>query len=97
MPRHRLTSELVQTSHSERVNDLAFPHEYSEVFATAGVGNIRVWHLATCRELLRIEVPNLECNCVIFSTVRVCLCVSTGLQTAKQVRHSCVECSDARC
>lgn len=66
----RLTEELIQTAHNDKINDLAFPHEYSEVFATAGVGYIRVWHLATCRELLRITVPNLECHCVTFLPVR---------------------------
>ena len=66
----RFVEELVQTSHSEKVNDLAFPHEFSDVFATCGLGYIRVWHLATCRELLRINVPNLEAHCVSFSTVR---------------------------
>lgn len=40
------------------------------MFATAGVGYIRVWHLATCRELLRITVPNLECHCIAFMPVR---------------------------
>lgn len=64
----RLKEELVQTAHAEKINGLAFPHEFSEVFATCGTGNIRVWHLATCRELLRIAVPNLECFCVAFST-----------------------------
>ncbi len=65
----RFVEELVQTAHSERVNDMAFPHEFSDVFATCGVGYIRVWHLATCRELLRISVPNLEAHCVTFSMV----------------------------
>jgi hypothetical protein len=51
------------------VSDLAFPAGYGEVFATASVGCIRVWHLLTCRELLRINVPNLTCNCVIFAPV----------------------------
>ncbi|GAX75920.1 hypothetical protein CEUSTIGMA_g3363.t1 [Chlamydomonas eustigma] len=64
---NKLVEELVQTAHSEKVNGLAFPHEFSEVFATCGVGYIRVWHLATCRELLRISVPNLEAHCVAFS------------------------------
>jgi hypothetical protein len=32
----RFSDELIQTSHSDKINDLAFPHEYSEVFATAG-------------------------------------------------------------
>lgn len=53
------------------MNDLAFPYEFSEVFATCGVGFIRIWHLASCRELLRISVPNLEAHCVTFSTVSV--------------------------
>lgn len=65
---NRFVEELFLTAHSERVNGLAFPHELGEVFATCGVGYIRVWHLATCRELLRISVPNLEAHCVIFST-----------------------------
>lgn len=65
----RLEFELVQTAHSEKVSDLAFPAGYGEVFATASVGCIRVWHLLTCRELLRINVPNLTCNCVIFAPV----------------------------
>lgn len=26
-----------------------------------------MWHLDTCRELLRIVVPNLDCNCVAFT------------------------------
>ncbi len=59
----------MQTAHAEKINGLAFPHEFSEVFATCGTGNIRVWHLGTCRELLRIAVPNLECFCIAFSTV----------------------------
>lgn len=65
----RFQDELIQTAHDDKINDLAFPYEYSEVFATAGVGYIRVWHLATCRELLRINVPNLECHCVAFTVV----------------------------
>ncbi len=59
----------MQTAHSEKVSDLAFPAGYGEVFATSSVGCIRVWHLLTCRELLRINVPNLTCNCVIFAPV----------------------------
>lgn len=64
----KFVDELLQTAHSDKINDLAFPHEYSEVFATASTGCIRVWHLATCRELLRVAVPNLECFCVAFTT-----------------------------
>ncbi|CAG9462289.1 unnamed protein product [Pedinophyceae sp. YPF-701] len=57
-------AELVQTAHPGPITGLAFPYEYGEVFATCDIGTIRVWHLESCRELLRIRVPNLECKCV---------------------------------
>jgi len=66
---HRLSEELLQTAHAEKINALAFPVGYSEVFATAAPGCIRVWHLDSCRELLRISVPNLECKCLVFAVV----------------------------
>jgi len=49
------------------VNDLAFPRGYSELFATCSAADIRLWHMATGSELLRIQVPNLECNCITFN------------------------------
>mmetsp|Transcript_7857 Transcript_7857/g.22457 ORF Transcript_7857/g.22457 Transcript_7857/m.22457 type:complete len:631 (+) Transcript_7857:239-2131(+) len=61
-----LQVELLQTAHSRKINDIAFPFMYSAVFATASRGEIRVWNIQTCRELLRIVVPNLECHCVRF-------------------------------
>ncbi|XP_063534356.1 cilia- and flagella-associated protein 52 [Cydia strobilella] len=39
----------------------------SGVFATAGSGDVRVWCLETCQELLRISVPNFTCSSVLFS------------------------------
>eukprot|EP01001_Neometanema_parovale_P010334 NODE_656_length_2219_cov_67.693702_g626_i0.p1 GENE.NODE_656_length_2219_cov_67.693702_g626_i0~~NODE_656_length_2219_cov_67.693702_g626_i0.p1 ORF type:complete len:645 (-),score=144.07 NODE_656_length_2219_cov_67.693702_g626_i0:285-2162(-) len=59
--------ELRQTCHFERINDIAFPNGYSELFATASNHDIRVWNARTSQELLRIQVQNLECNCVTFS------------------------------
>ena len=38
-----------------------------QVFATAAFGEVRVWHINTCRELLRIRVPNVDCQCLAFS------------------------------
>ena len=64
-----LRPELLQTAHSQKITDLAFPHQYSEVFATCSFGEIRVWHLHSRRELLRISVPNLGCTCVAFMQV----------------------------
>ncbi|CAB3248280.1 unnamed protein product [Arctia plantaginis] len=58
---------LVVTCHRCAINDIAFPHGMSGVFATAGAGDVRVWCLETCQELLRIAVPNFTCSSVLFS------------------------------
>lgn len=36
------------------------------MFATCSVNDIRVWNAKNRQELLRIQVPNLECFCVAF-------------------------------
>jgi len=61
-----LTPELRNTCHHERINHIAFPAGYSEVFATSSIADIRVWNASTRQELLRIQVPNLECYCLDF-------------------------------
>ncbi|MGH0164119.1 UNVERIFIED_CONTAM: hypothetical protein FKN15_046365 [Acipenser sinensis] len=38
----------------------------SELFATCSKNDIRVWHSDTCKELLRITVPNMTCHAVEF-------------------------------
>ena len=63
----QLTQELIQSCHPYKINDVVFPADYSTVFATCSMNDIRVWHRDQCRELLRIKVPNVECNCVSFS------------------------------
>lgn len=59
--------ELRNTCHFAKINGVAFPRGYSELFATCSANDIRVWHSRTRNELLRIQVPNLECLCVTFS------------------------------
>lgn len=59
--------ELRNTCHFSHINDCAFPHDYSELFATCGKSDIRIWHSWTRNELLRIRVPGLECLCVAFT------------------------------
>lgn len=59
--------ELRNTCHFDRINGVAFPRGYSELFATCSVNDIRVWHSRTRNELLRIQVPGLECLCATFS------------------------------
>jgi len=62
----QLKSELRNTCHYSRINDIAFPYNYSDVFATCSINDIRVWNAKNRQELLRIQVPNLECYCVTF-------------------------------
>jgi WD40 repeat protein len=62
-----LVPELRNTCHYERINDIAFPHNYSEVFATAAPNEIRIWNTKNRQELLRIQVPGLECYSVCFA------------------------------
>merc|ERR1719491_1981156 len=61
-----LTAELRNTCHHERINCVAFPTGYSEVFVTSSVTDIRIWNASTRQELLRIQVPNMECFCLDF-------------------------------
>merc|ERR1719162_1361340 len=61
-----LTAELRNTCHHERVNQIAFPRGYSEIFVTCSITDIRVWNSQTRQELLRIQVPNMECYCLEF-------------------------------
>lgn len=55
------------TCHTSVVYDLAFPHNYSKVFATASNNDVRVWSVDTLQELLRITVRNFTCSGVLFS------------------------------
>jgi len=61
------TQEQIITAPSESVEDVAFPTGTSLLFATCSGGQIRVWHTTTSRELLRIDVPNMKCNCIHFT------------------------------
>lgn len=62
----KIEPELRNTCHYERINDIAFPAGYSELFATCSLNDIRIWNAQTRQELLRIEVPGLECHCIYF-------------------------------
>jgi WD40 repeat protein len=62
-----LQAELRSTCHSTRIHDVVYPQGYSELFATCSKQDIRVWNSRTCAELLRIQIPNLDCNCISFS------------------------------
>lgn len=59
-----LDAQLRATCHYSSIQDICFPKGYNRVFVTCANNDIRVWHMAESRELLRIQVPNLVCNCV---------------------------------
>lgn len=63
----KLEATLVSTCHSKRINDIAYPRGTSEIIATCSENDIRLWNANKGRELVRIQLPNLECNCVCFS------------------------------
>eukprot|EP00940_MAST-03C_sp_MAST-3C-sp2_P002750 g2750.t1 len=56
--------ELRLTSHYDAINDVCFPALSSELFLTCSRNDIRIWNAKKRRELLRIEVPNVDCNCI---------------------------------
>ncbi|XP_037545797.1 cilia- and flagella-associated protein 52 [Nematolebias whitei] len=59
-------AELISTSHSTAVKDVVIPFGISELFATCGEEDIRLWHIDKPKELLRITVPNVTCNSLDF-------------------------------
>jgi len=61
-----LVAELKTTCHAELINDVTYPREYADLFATCAGADIRIWHSNTLSELLRVQVPNCECNCISF-------------------------------
>ncbi|XP_055336383.1 cilia- and flagella-associated protein 52-like [Paramacrobiotus metropolitanus] len=58
--------ELIFTANHGQVMGVAFPYEFSGVFATAGQDFVRLWSAVDGREMLRLEVPNALCNVVDF-------------------------------
>ncbi|CAD6241390.1 GSCOCG00002716001-RA-CDS [Cotesia congregata] len=61
-----LKSNIILTCHTDSVYDVAFPHNYSEIFATGSKNDIRLWQLESQKELLRITVPNFVCTSLCF-------------------------------
>ncbi|KAM9315277.1 cilia- and flagella-associated protein 52 [Pholidichthys leucotaenia] len=59
-------AELISTSHSNGIKDVAIPLGTSVLFATCSEEDIRVWHTDKPIELLRITVSNVTCNSLHF-------------------------------
>ncbi|CAD7968475.1 unnamed protein product [Amoebophrya sp. A120] len=60
-------AELRNSCHFERINAVKFPRGFSRVFVTSSCSDIRVWDALQRQELLRIQVPNVECHALDFS------------------------------
>uniref|UniRef100_A0A7S1TXU3 Cilia- and flagella-associated protein 52 n=1 Tax=Phaeomonas parva TaxID=124430 RepID=A0A7S1TXU3_9STRA len=69
----QLDAELKGTCHYGGVNDIVFPKDCSDLFITCSVTDIRVWRTEEQMELLRIQVMNLECNCVGITDNGACI------------------------
>mmetsp|Transcript_35350 Transcript_35350/g.76251 ORF Transcript_35350/g.76251 Transcript_35350/m.76251 type:complete len:656 (-) Transcript_35350:164-2131(-) len=66
--RYELSTDLIQAElktscHFGPINDIAFPDGCPDLVVTSSFGDIRVWNSKAKKELLRIQVPNLECLC----------------------------------
>ncbi|KAJ8985900.1 hypothetical protein NQ317_010657 [Molorchus minor] len=66
-------AELVVTCHTSTIYDIAFPHNFSAVFATASKDDVRIWSTTTFQEVLRIRVQNFSCSSVVFAHDGKCL------------------------
>ena len=62
-----LDMKLRASCHDSKINAIAFPKGYGKVFATCSKEEIRVWSTDERKELLRMNVPKVECYCVAFS------------------------------
>ncbi|KAK1740178.1 WD40 repeat domain-containing protein [Skeletonema marinoi] len=69
------TPELRETCHAGEIFDLRFPRKSSEIFVTASEQDIRVWSVSKRRELLRINVPNLNCYAVDITSAGDSICL----------------------
>lgn len=50
--------------HQYGLNDVAFLDNFDAVFITSSTHDLRVWNAKQQQELLRIQVPNVDCTCL---------------------------------
>ena len=62
-----INSELKTSCHKGAIHDVAFPEGCPDLVITSSRGDIRIWNTKINKELLRIQVPNLECLCSLVS------------------------------
>ncbi|CDJ56454.1 WD domain, G-beta repeat-containing protein, putative [Eimeria maxima] len=62
-----LTPHLKHSAHVGSINQATFPEECSQILATCSASDVRLWDMKTYREMLRIQLPGVECLCVAFA------------------------------
>jgi hypothetical protein len=80
-----MAATLMQKCHFNKINDIAFPHNYSDLFATASTNDIRLWNLKEMKELLRIQVViylSIYLS-IMLSIVKMTTCTTYGLHVPK--------------
>jgi len=58
-------SVLISSCHYGAINDLSFPDGCPDLAVTCSKGDMRIWNIKASQEVLRIQVPNLECLCSV--------------------------------
>ncbi|EFN62882.1 WD repeat-containing protein 16 [Camponotus floridanus] len=58
---------LLVTSHTSCIYSVAFPRIRSDIFATGGKNDVRLWQLEKQKETLRITVANFVCSSLQFA------------------------------
>ena len=59
-----LKTELRGTCHFGGINDLCFPRRCSDLLVSCSLNDIRIWNTNIPSEIIRIQVPGLECRCI---------------------------------
>lgn len=54
---------MVSSCHFGPINDVSFPEGCPDLVITSSTGDIRIWNAKSRQELLRVQVPNLDCSC----------------------------------
>mmetsp|Transcript_18580 Transcript_18580/g.25664 ORF Transcript_18580/g.25664 Transcript_18580/m.25664 type:complete len:653 (+) Transcript_18580:70-2028(+) len=70
--RYEVSKDLIQADlktscHPGPITDVAFPEGCPDLVVTSSKGDMRIWNTRLRQELLRIQVPNVECLCSLVS------------------------------
>jgi len=60
-----IKSSLLTSCHFNPIKDIAFPMGCSDLAVTSSLGDIRIWNITNREEILRIQVPNVDCLCSV--------------------------------